>query len=80
MMVEPFAGDRVEDNLTPIGRIYYAASATLCTAHALSEEGPHALGAQAGAARVRELCARAGLAGFREAAATPFNLILEARA
>ncbi len=80
MMVEPFAGDRVEDNLNPIGRIYYTASTTLCTAHALSEDGPHALGAQAGAARIRELCARAGLPGFREAAATPFNLILEARA
>lgn len=79
LMVEPYAGDRVEDNLTPVGRIYYAASTTLCTAHALSEEGPHALGAQAGAARIRELCVRAGLTRFREAAATPFNLILEAR-
>lgn len=79
MLVEPFAGDRVEDNLTPVGRIYYAASTTLCCAHALSEDGPHALGAQAGEARIAEVCRRAGLTRVRRAAETPFNLILEAR-
>jgi hypothetical protein len=79
MLVEPYAGDRVEDNLTPVGRIYYAASTTLCTAHALSEDGPHALGAQAGEARLAEVCRRAGLTRVRRAAETPFNLILEAR-
>jgi SAM-dependent methyltransferase len=80
MLVEPYAGDRVEDNLNPVGRLYYAASTVMCLAHALSEGGEHALGAQAGAARIGEVCRRAGLTRFRRAAETPFNLILEARA
>lgn len=79
MIVEPFAHDRVEDNLNPVGRLYYAVSATVCTAHALAEGGGHALGAQAGPARFAELCRRAGLSRFRQAAATPFNMVLEAR-
>jgi len=79
LLVEPYAGDRVEDNLNPVGRIYYAASTVLCTPHALSEGGPHALGAQAGEARLAEVCRRAGLTRVRRAAATPFNLILEVR-
>ncbi len=79
MLVEPFAGDRVEDNLTPVGRLYYAASTTLCCAHALSEKGTHVLGAQAGAAQLQEIFATAGFSHFRRAAETPFNLILEAR-
>ena len=79
MLVEPYAGDRVEDNLTTVGRLYYAASTVLCTAHALSEHGPHSLGAQAGEARIAEVCRRAGLTRVRRAAETPFNLILEVR-
>jgi hypothetical protein len=78
--VEPYAGDRVEDNLTPVGRIYYAASTVLCTAHAISEGGSDVLGAQAGPARIAELCRRAGLTRLRKAAETPFNMVLEARA
>jgi 2-polyprenyl-3-methyl-5-hydroxy-6-metoxy-1,4-benzoquinol methylase len=79
MLVEPYAGDRVEDNLTPVGRIYYTASATICAAHGLAEGSPHALGAQAGEARIAEACRRAGLTRVRRAAETPFNLVLEAR-
>jgi SAM-dependent methyltransferase len=79
MLVEPYAGDRVEDNLTPVGRLYYSASTAICLAHGLSE-GHEALGAQAGEARLAEVCRRAGLTRVRRAAATPFNLILEARA
>nr|WP_217915114.1 class I SAM-dependent methyltransferase [Miltoncostaea marina] len=79
MLVEPYAGDRVEDNLTPVGRLYYAASTVLCVAHALSEDGAHALGAQAGEARLAEVARRAGLTHVRRAAETPFNLVLELR-
>lgn len=79
MLVEPFANDRVEDNLTPVGRIYYSASATMCCAHALSEKGSHVLGAQAGETRLGSIFAKAGFGTFRRAAETPFNLILEAR-
>jgi len=79
MLVEPFAGDRVEDNLNAVGRLYYAASTTLCLAHSLSEEVGLALGAQAGEARLAEVFHKAGFSRFRRATQTPFNLILEAR-
>jgi ubiquinone/menaquinone biosynthesis C-methylase UbiE len=79
MLVEPFANDRVEDNINPVGRLYYAASTTLCCAHAISENGTHVLGAQAGGERLKQVFAQAGFRHFRQATATPFNLILEAR-
>ena len=79
MLVEPYAGDRVQDNLNPVGRLSYSASVGICLAHGHSE-GSHALGAQAGEARLADVCRRAGLTTVRRAAATPFNLILEARA
>lgn len=79
MLVEPFAGDHVEDNINPIGRLYYAASSTLCCAHAISEGGPDALGAQAGESRLANVFNQAGFTHFRRAAETPFNLIFEAR-
>jgi ubiquinone/menaquinone biosynthesis C-methylase UbiE len=79
MLVEPFANDRVEDNISPVARLYYAASTTLCCAHAISEGGSLVLGAQAGEARLAEVFRKAGFASFRRAAETPFNLILEAR-
>jgi SAM-dependent methyltransferase len=79
MLVEPFAGDRVEDNVNPIGRLYYAASTTLCCAHAISENGTHVLGAQAGPRQLEEVLRSAGLGTVRRAAQTPFNLIIEAR-
>src|SRR5918993_293687 len=79
MIVEPFAGDRVEDNLNPVGRIYYSASTLLCTPASLSQEVGLALGAQAGEARMREVVTAGGFKHFRRATETPFNLIFEAR-
>jgi ubiquinone/menaquinone biosynthesis C-methylase UbiE len=79
MLVEPFANDRVEDNISPVARMYYAASTTLCCAHAISEGGSMVLGAQAGEARIADVFRKAGFTHFRRAAETPFNLILEAR-
>jgi SAM-dependent methyltransferase len=79
MLVEPYANDRVEDNVSPVARLYYAASTTLCCAHAISEGGNLVLGAQAGEARLAEVFRKAGFTRFRRAAETPFNLILEAR-
>ena len=79
MLVEPFANDRVEDNISPVARMYYAASTTICCAHAISEGGRMVLGAQAGEARLAEVFRKAGFTRFRRAMATPFNLILEAR-
>ena len=79
MIVEPFAHDRVEDNLTPIGRIFYAASTFICTPASLSQEVGLALGAQAGEARLREVLTAGGFTRFRRATETPFNLVFEAR-
>jgi SAM-dependent methyltransferase len=78
MMVEPFANDKVEDNLNPLGRVFYAASTMICVPASLNENGP-ALGAQAGEERIRELVKSAGFSKFRRATQTPFNLIFEAR-
>jgi SAM-dependent methyltransferase len=79
LIVEPFANDRLEDNLNPIGRIYYAASTVVCTPASLAQEVGLGLGAQAGEARLREVARQAGFSRFRRATETPFNLILEAR-
>ncbi len=79
MLVEPYADDRVEANRSPVARLYYAASTTICCAHAISEGGKLVLGAQAGEARLAEVFRKAGFTHFRRAAETPFNLILEAR-
>ncbi len=79
MLIEPFAGDRVENNINPVGRLYYAASATMCCAHAISEKGTHVLGAQAGQRQLEDVLRSAGFGSVRRAAETPFNLIIEAR-
>ena len=79
LLVEPFAADRLEDNLTPVSRLYYGGSTWLCCAHAISEGGKLVLGAQAGEARLAEVFRKAGFTRFRRAAQTPFNLILEVR-
>jgi SAM-dependent methyltransferase len=79
MLIEPYADDRVENNLNPVGRLYYAASTTLCCAHAISEQGPLVLGAQAGEARLADVFKKAGFKRFRRATQTAFNLILEAK-
>lgn len=78
MIVEPFANDRVEDNLNPVGRVFYAASTMICVPASLAYNGP-ALGAQAGEARLRDVVMKGGLTRFRRATQTLFNLVLEAR-
>jgi SAM-dependent methyltransferase len=79
MLVEPFANDRVEDNFSVAGQLYYSASTTICCAHAISEGGRYVLGAQAGEARLAEVAREAGFTHIRRAAETPFNLIFELR-
>jgi len=69
----------VEDNLNPVGRVYYAASTLLCTPASLSQDVGLALGAQAGESRLRDVVTGGGFGRFRRAAETPFNLVLEAR-
>ncbi len=80
MIVEPAAGDRVEDNLNPVGRAYYGFSTLLCTPASLSQEVGLALGAQAGEARIRDVVVAGGFTRFRRVAETPFNIVYEARA
>ncbi|HME72734.1 MAG TPA: class I SAM-dependent methyltransferase [Myxococcota bacterium] len=79
MIVEPFAHDRVEENLNPIGRIMYSASTQVCTPASLSQEVGLALGAQAGEVRIREVVTGGGFTRFRRATQTPVNLVFEAR-
>jgi hypothetical protein len=79
MLVEPFANDRLEDNLNPVGRLYYSASTLLCTPASLSQEVGLALGAQAGEARLRKVLTDAGFRQIRRVAETPANMVLEAR-
>ena len=79
MIVEPYAGDRVEENLNPVGRAYYAGSTLICTPCSLAQEVGLALGAQAGEARMRAVVTGAGFTRFRRAMHTPFNLVYEAR-
>lgn len=79
MIVEPFANDRLEDNLNPVGRIFYSASSFICTPASRSQEVGRCLGAQAGEQRLHEVVSQGGFSKFRRAAETPFNLVLEAR-
>lgn len=79
LIVEPIAGDRVEQNLNPVGRAYYGFSAFLCTPNSLSQDVGLALGAQAGEARIHDVASAAGFSRFRRVAETPFNLVYEAR-
>jgi SAM-dependent methyltransferase len=79
MIVEPFANDKLEDNLNPVGRLFYAASTTICVPASLSQNGP-ALGAQAGEAGISKVVKAGGFKHFRRAAQTPFNIVYEAKA
>ncbi|MGV8917252.1 MAG: class I SAM-dependent methyltransferase [Pseudomonas sp.] len=79
LLVEPFANDTLDQNMNPVGRLFYAASTFICTPNSLSQEVGLGLGAQAGEARLRKVFTDAGFSRFRRAAETPFNLILEAR-
>ncbi len=78
MLVEPFANDKLEDNLNPVGRAFYSGSALICVPASLNENGP-ALGGQAGEEKIREIVTAAGFSKFRRATQTPFNLVFEAR-
>jgi 2-polyprenyl-3-methyl-5-hydroxy-6-metoxy-1,4-benzoquinol methylase len=80
MIVEPFANDRVEQNLNPVGRVYYSASTLICTPASRAQEVGLALGAQAGEPRIREVAIKGGFTKFRRATETPFNLVFEAKA
>ncbi|WPG36678.1 class I SAM-dependent methyltransferase [Variovorax sp. EBFNA2] len=79
MIVEPFANDRLEDNINPVGRVFYSASSFICTPASRSQEVGLCLGAQAGEARLRNVVSQGGFSHFRRASETPFNLIFEAR-
>jgi SAM-dependent methyltransferase len=79
MIVEPFAHDRLEDNLNPVGALFYAASTVVCTPASLAQEVGLALGAQAGEARLKKVIMEGGFKRVRRAAETPFNMVLEAR-
>jgi len=79
MIVEPFANDRVEDNLNPVGRVFYGASTVICTPASLAQEVGLALGAQAGEAQLTDVIKEAGFTHVRRATETPFNLVLEAK-
>lgn len=79
MVVEPNAGDKLEDNLNPVGRLYYSASTMVCVPCSLSQDVGAALGAQAGEKKLKEVITSGGFSKFRRAAETPINMILEAR-
>ena len=79
MIVEPFANDALQDNLNPVGRLYYSASTLVCTPASKSQEVGLALGAQAGEKRLRGVVTEGGFKHFRRATETPFNLVFEAR-
>jgi hypothetical protein len=79
MIVEPMAGDTLQQNLNPVGRLYYAGSTMICVPTSLSQEVGAALGAQAGETKLREVIHSGGFSSVRRATETPFNMILEAR-
>ena len=79
MVVEPYAGGSVSDNLNPVGRVYYSFSTFLCVPNALSQDGGYSLGAQAGEEPVQRLASDAGYTRFRRVAETPFNIVYELR-
>ena len=79
MVVEPYAGSSVSDNLNPVGRVYYSFSTFLCVPNALSQDGGYSLGAQAGEEPIQRLATDAGYTRFRRVAETPFNIVYEVR-
>jgi SAM-dependent methyltransferase len=79
LVIEPAAGDRIEDNLNPVGRIYYGMSTLVCTPGSLSQPGAAGIGTQAGGAVLTEILLAGGFGSVRRAAETPFNIVLEAK-
>ncbi len=79
MIVEPIAGNAPQDNMNPVGRLYYNASTMICVPTSLDQEVGEGLGAQAGEARLSKLIREAGFSSVRRATEGPFNMVLEAR-
>jgi 2-polyprenyl-3-methyl-5-hydroxy-6-metoxy-1,4-benzoquinol methylase len=79
MIVEPYAQDKLEQNINPVGRVFYSASTFICTPASRAQEVGLCLGAQAGEKRIRDVVTQGGFTRFRRAAETPFNLVYEAR-
>lgn len=79
MLIEPFTGDDLGDNLNPVGAAYYGFSTLLCTPCSLSQDVGTALGAQAGEARLRDVVTGSGFRSLRRVAETPFNIVLQAK-
>jgi len=78
MVVEPAAGDSLDENINPVGRLYYSASTMICVPTSLAQETGLALGAQAGEKRLTEIIRAGGFSEVRRAAQTPLNMVLEA--
>ena len=79
MVVEPAAADRLEDNINPVSRLYYAASTMICVPTSLDQPVGAALGAQAGLEKLSSTINQAGFRQVRKATETPFNIVIEAR-
>ena len=79
LLVEPFANDTVEENMNPLGRLFYSASTYFCSANSISQGGAHTLGAQAGEPGVREVFEQGGFGSFARATETPFNIVYQAK-
>jgi SAM-dependent methyltransferase len=79
MIVEPIAGDKPQENMNPVGRLYYNASTMICVPTSLDQEVGEGLGAQAGQAKITEVVAAGGFSRVRRATEGPFNMVLEAR-
>jgi hypothetical protein len=80
MIVEPYANERLEQNMNPVGRVFYSASTMICTPASKSQEVGLALGAQAGEKRIGDVVKQAGFTHFRRVAETAFNLVYEVKA
>jgi 2-polyprenyl-3-methyl-5-hydroxy-6-metoxy-1,4-benzoquinol methylase len=78
MVVEPMAGDTLDENINPVGRLYYSASTMICVPTSLAQETGLALGAQAGEKRLSDVIRSGGFKNVRRAASTPLNMVLEA--
>lgn len=79
LLVEPMAGEHLDENVNPVGRIFYAASTFICTPAAQAQAGGHALGSQVPEATLASITSDAGFTHFRRATETPFNRVFEAR-
>jgi SAM-dependent methyltransferase len=75
LLVEPFAGEHLDENSNPVGRLFYAASTFICTPNSLSQEVGLGLGAQAGESRLRSVFMEAGFTRFRQQLTTSVDMI-----